>query len=188
MPGIDHFNLAAPFYEHFIRPFAAPELLSLLALSPGMCVLDAAGGTGRVARILRQSGAEVVVADFSAQMLQQAHQKGRLPGVRTPAERLPFASGCFDRVLMVDALHHVCDQAATAHELYRVLRPGGRLVIEEPDIRLRAVKWLAWAEKAARMRSHFLAKNEIEALFSPLGGRISSASTRHTLWVVIEKE
>jgi len=41
----------------------------------------------------------------------------------------------FDRVLMVDALHHVVNQAETICELYRVLKPGGRLVIEEPDLR-----------------------------------------------------
>ena len=57
---------------------------------------------------------------------------------------------------MVDALHHVIHQGQTAREMYRVLKPGGRIVIEEPDIRKFGVKLIAVAEKLLLMRSHFL--------------------------------
>ena len=57
---------------------------------------------------------------------------------------------------MVDALHHVINHGQTAREMYRVLKPGGRIVIEEPDIRSFYVKLIAVAEKLLLMRSHFL--------------------------------
>ncbi len=57
---------------------------------------------------------------------------------------------------MVNALHHVCNQQETVNELWRTLQPGGRIVIEEPDVRTFAVKLFALGEKLALMRSHFL--------------------------------
>ena len=64
--------------------------------------------------------------------------------------------------------------AETAAELWRTLKPGGRLVIMEPDIRLFSVKLVALAEKVALMRSHFLAPAAIVRLF-----RYPDARTQH---------
>jgi ubiquinone/menaquinone biosynthesis C-methylase UbiE len=91
---------------------------------------------------------EVFVADLSRGMLRRAAGKG-LATVCTPAESLPFPSGSFDRIIMMDALHHVIDQRQTAGELWRVLAPGGRIVIVEPDIRKFIVKLLAIAKRCS---------------------------------------
>ena len=88
---------------------------------------------------------------------------------------------------MVDALHHVCDQTITADELWRVLKPGGRLVIEEPDVRTRAVKLMALAEKIALMRSHFLSPPEIAALFDRANALTTIERDGYISWVVIDK-
>ena len=55
--------------------------------------------------------------------------------------------------------------------MFRVLKPGGLLVIEEPDIRTFGVKLIAIAEKLLLMRSHFLAPEEITNLF-PNGEKV----------------
>ena len=104
----------------------------------------------------------------------------------TTTERLPFPDGTFDRVLMVDALHHVISQAETVHELYRVLKSGGRLVIEEPDFRTFAVKLIAVAEKMAFMRSHFLSPAQIAGLL-PSGTNVWIEAEDSTAWVIAEK-
>ena len=104
------------------------------------------------------------------------------------SESLPFADNSFERVIMVDALHHVIDQAHTAREMFRVLKPGGLLVIEEPDIRTFGVKLIAIAEKLLLMRSHFLAPDEIVKLFASLRvGKSSIKIADGTVWVIIEK-
>ena len=104
------------------------------------------------------------------------------------SESLPFADNSFERVIMVDALHHVIDQAHTAREMFRVLKPGGLLVIEEPDIRTFGVKLIAIAEKLLWMRSHFLAPDQIVKLFASLRvGKSSIKIADGTAWVIIEK-
>jgi demethylmenaquinone methyltransferase/2-methoxy-6-polyprenyl-1,4-benzoquinol methylase len=88
---------------------------------------------------------------------------------------------------MVDALHHVYHQGQTACEMYRVLKPGGRIVIEEPDIRKFGVKLIAVAEKLLLMRSHFLAPQKIVDLFSFDSAKANIHATEGNAWVVIEK-
>ena len=88
---------------------------------------------------------------------------------------------------MVDALHHVCDQEHTAAELWRALKPGGRLVIEEPDVRTGIVKLVALFEKLALMRSHFLSPPQIAALFEWDDAQVEIVTEGHTSWVVVDK-
>jgi ubiquinone/menaquinone biosynthesis C-methylase UbiE len=180
-----HFNFLAPFYDRVI-PFARLEqTLKVLALPHAGILLDAGGGTGRVAEALRPHIGSIVVADISRGMLARARQKN-LAATSAETERLPFADGTFDRVLMVDALHHVVHQANTVRELYRVLKPGGWLVIEEPDLRTFSVKLMAIAEKLALMRSHFLSPPQIAALLPPKA-KARIETEEYTAWVIAKK-
>ncbi len=180
----DHFDVLAPIYDRAI-PFSRLEImLNMLALPVVGTLLDAGGGTGRVAAALRPY-VRVLVADFSIGMLVQARRKN-LTGVLAPAERLPFADGTFERVLMVDALHHVLHQGETVGELWRVLKPGGRLVIEEPDVRTWQVKIVAVVEKLALMRSHFLSPPQIAALL-PAQAQVKIEMEGYNAWVIAEK-
>ncbi len=182
----DHFDLLAPLYDRAI-PFSRLDLmLRVVNLPVDGFLLDAGGGTGRVAAALKPYTRDVVVADVSAGMLSQTRQK-RLTGVQAPSERLPFPDNVFPRIIMVDALHHVINQRETISELWRVLQPGGRLVIEEPDIRTLTVKFVAVVEKLALMRSHFLSPPKIVSYFPP-EAQINVEVERYNAWVVVEKQ
>jgi SAM-dependent methyltransferase len=102
---------------------------------PGGRVLDFGGGTGRVARALAPDvDAAFTVADVDASALARASAQPGLGAVRVPVNPpLPFAPGAFDRILLVDVLHHVARGAETLADLRTRLRPGGRIHIVEYD-------------------------------------------------------
>jgi ubiquinone/menaquinone biosynthesis C-methylase UbiE len=187
MPLLDHFSLIAPYYDRWFQSSEPDTLRSILDLSESGMVLDAGGGTGRVSQLLQAKNSSFVIADQSFGMLRQALQKNALAPVCANTEKLPFVDGCFDRIVMVDALHHVLDSRQTAAELWRVLKTGGKIVIEEPDIRTLAVKLVALAEKLLLMRSHFLPAGAIERLFPHPQATTRIEQDNHTVWVVIDK-
>ncbi len=180
-----HFDFLAPLYDRLIRFTRLESLLQRLALPYPGHLLDAGGGTGRVAAALRPYVNTVVVADVSPGMLAQARQKN-LIAARAASEHLPFPAHSFDRILMVDALHHVVHQEQTILELYRVLKPGGRLVIEEPDLNTLPVKAIALFEKIMLMRSHFLPPEHIARLF-PSGSQVTVERQDYIAWIIVEK-
>ena len=191
LPRLDHFGLIAPHYDRVITQVNLAHLLTLLRLEPSHRLLDVGGGTGRVSRGMTGLVNQVVLADPSLGMIRQARGRDGLQPANAHAERLSFPAGSFDRILMVDAFHHVCDQQQTAAELLRVLAPGGRLVVEEPNIETLTVKLIALAEKLALMRSHFLSPSAIAQMFRSLGAQVSIHTIpddRLNAWLVVEHE
>jgi len=187
-PLFDHFSLLAPFYDHVIGTTDVDRLRELLDLPVRGRLLDAGGGTGRVAQALRGMAAEIVVTDVSPPMLRRAAAKDGLHTVLAHAEFLPFGSGTFERVVVVDALHHFCDQRQAIADLWRVLAPGGRLVVEEPNVDTRIAKLVALFEKLTLMNSRFYPPRAIQGFFEDLGGRVS-VHTDHPFnaWIVVDK-
>jgi demethylmenaquinone methyltransferase/2-methoxy-6-polyprenyl-1,4-benzoquinol methylase len=115
--------------------------LSLTGLRAGQQALDLAGGTGDLASgLARQVGGSglVVLSDVNASMLQQGRDRlideavvGNMQYVQANAERLPFADARFDCVTMGFGLRNVTDKSAALASIYRVLKPGGQLLIVE---------------------------------------------------------
>jgi SAM-dependent methyltransferase len=99
----------------------------------GKHVLDLGCGVGFFGGTARKRGARVVGLDFSAVALELC--KGREPGmgvVRGDATRLPFPDARFDVVLLNDIIEHLAEEPGRRmiEEVYRVLRPGGHLVVD----------------------------------------------------------
>ncbi|MCD6576635.1 MAG: class I SAM-dependent methyltransferase [Anaerolineaceae bacterium] len=188
MPIIDHFGLLAPLYETFILPKDPEELCTLADLPTSGALLDAGGGTGRVAQFMLEKAGHVVVADLSCKMLAEASQKEGLQPVCSPTETLPFPDHSFQRIIMVDTLHHVVDQQMTINELWRLLAPGGIIVIEEPNIHAFSVKLIAIAEKLALMRSHFLSLPQITAHFDFSDACLEIQENKSTVYIIAKKQ
>jgi len=185
---LHHFDIIAPFYDRVIHKLDLKRLINLLKLPARGRMLDAGGGTGRVSSRLRPMIDDVVVCDLSLPMLKQAKHKGRLWTAQSHIEQLPFPDESFDRILVVDALHHFCNQQQSIQELLRVLKTGGRLVIEEPNIDKFIIKWVALAEKLFLMRSHFSSSDEIVTMIKEQGFNAGvDSDNRFFFWVVVEK-
>lgn len=172
-PPVDHFGLLSPLFDRLIRPADPATLLTLLELAPGQRLLDVGGGTGRITQALVREDVALIALDPSRGMLRQAQAKGCCVPCQGLAEALPFAAGSFARVLAVDSFHHFWDYDRAAAELVRVLAPGGRLVIEEPDVRLPVVKLVALAERLALMRSRFHTPDALAARFRAVGAQVT---------------
>jgi Methylase involved in ubiquinone/menaquinone biosynthesis len=182
----DHFNLIAGLFERTAKYIPPVLLLDLIDLRPNESLLDAGGGTGRIAKALREMVRAVVVADPSRGMLHYAAGKG-LTSCCAPAEHIPFASNSFQRIIMVDAFHHLFNQEAVISEFWRVLVPDGKIVIVEPDIQRWEVKLIALGEKMMLMRSHFFSAEKITALLEKPGIKVRVAFTEMQFIVCAER-
>ena len=187
MAPFNHFDFLAPIYDRLVRPSDPTRLINLLGLPSSGILLDIGGGTGRISYPLVKTTAGVVIADSSLGMLTQANKKDGLVTLCSESERLPFEDNVFEREMMVDALHHVSDYQLTTHEMWRVLKSGGRIVVEEPDIDMMPIKVMALIEKLALMRSHFISPARIAASFGHPTAVVSIVRESSTVWIVIDK-
>ncbi len=113
------------------------------ALLPAERLLDLACGTGDVALIAMRRGAGVVGLDASLEMLEGAVRKGFERVVVGDAMRLPFRDGSFDAVACAFGIRNFPSVAASFREIYRVLKPGGRIgVLEFSKPRCRLLRML----------------------------------------------
>lgn len=185
---INHFDFIASKYDRLIGTPDIHRLQTLLRLPTSGWMLDAGGGTGRVsAYFIRQVG-RVVVCDTSVDMLKQSRNKADLDRTQAHVEMLPFRDEVFDRILVVDALHHFCDQRCALADLIRVLKRGGRMVIEEPDIERPVVKIIALLEKIALMNSHFYSASSLSAMVAQQGLSASIAcKNKLRVWLIVDK-
>jgi len=108
---------------------------------PGQQVLDLAGGTGDITALFSKRvgpTGKVVLADINESMLNVGRDKLRDLGlvtniefVQANAEALPFADNSFDIVSIGFGLRNVTDKDAALRSIFRVLKPGGRLLVLE---------------------------------------------------------
>lgn len=187
LSSFDHFGLLAPIYDRVMRTPDPQRLRQLADLRPTDRLLDVGGGTGRVATQLRASVDETWVLDVSRGMLIEAGEKHALIPCQGAVEALPFASDSFDKIVAVDTFHHFRDQVAGVEELLRVLAPGGRLVVEEPDIEHFWVKLIALGERVLLMRSHFHRAVDLRAMFSRGDTEVAVVKVSPNYWVVVRK-
>lgn len=115
--------------------------VALSRAKKGQCILDLAGGSGDLALLLAKEvgpGGQIVLADINESMLAKGRDRLLDCGfvqsvlyVQANAECLPFAENHFDCITMGFGLRNVTDKAAALGSMYRVCRPGGKVMILE---------------------------------------------------------
>jgi len=128
------------------------RLLAVVELRPGERFLEIGCGEGANLHHMdaRTAAASIFAVDFSPAKVRFASRATKAKAAGADATQLPFRDRSFDAVLIRDLLHHVADRRAVLAEAVRVLRPGGRLTVIEPNGRNPIVAAMALAISAER--------------------------------------
>jgi len=106
------------------------RLVDFLGPRRGERALDVACGPGFVTAALADAGLRVTGIDLTREMIREAMTRGR-GYLQGDVERLPFPNGTFDVAVCRNSFHHFADPGAVLREMTRVLRRGGRVVVED---------------------------------------------------------
>lgn len=111
------------------------ETMHRIPLAPGDRILDVACGTGALLQAIAASDVDVTLAgvDATPEMLEIATSRlGSSADLRHGrAESLPFDDGTFDTVVTTNALHFFRPAESALREMWRVIKPGGRIVVTD---------------------------------------------------------
>lgn len=97
-------------------------------------VLDLASGHGAVAEFIKSLGNEVVALDISKEALKKASERGIAVVYGNVEKKLPFEDEVFDACFWGDNAEHLFSPLKTLKEIYRILKPGGRVIISTPNM------------------------------------------------------
>lgn len=136
------------------------ELLGLIP-SQGLLILDAGCGPGTYGIILAQEGNKVIGCDISAESVRASKKRANKKGVRFfpvvgDLEKLPFKDNSFDICFCGWTLHHFPDIDTPVTELARVIKPGGKIALVEPNESALAVRFSRFVENMPLLRAWVL--------------------------------
>jgi ArsR family transcriptional regulator len=188
-----HFNLVADRLGRNYCPGRSWEAIGqmLFLLTPKVRIADLGAGDGTLSRLLARQAETVHCIDNSPRMVQlgralaKKEQLSNLTYVLGDIEKVPLPSGSIDLALLSQALHHAENPRKAISEAFRILKPGGRVLILdlrahkfEKAHELYADRWLGfkendlhdWLEEAGFFHSEVrvVAKEEKEPRFETL--------------------
>jgi len=171
---------------------------ALLRLMPPMVIADLGAGEGAFALLLAQQAKKVIAVDTSVKMIEVGREQAQRHGVKNvewrlgDMEEIPIEDGEIDLVFFSQSLHHALHPERAVQDAWRILKPGGRIVILdlakhrfEEAREMYADEWLGFSE------------TELEAFLDKAGFRHVQTSVVHkepetpqfqTLLAVADKE
>ncbi|MEU7757787.1 MULTISPECIES: methyltransferase domain-containing protein [Micromonospora] len=146
-----------PFYQAYQH-----RVRELLHPAPGLRYLDVGAGTGASAVRLRdEHDADVVTVDRALTMAAAMQVRGLSRCTVADANRLPFRDDSFDGAWADRTVQHLAHPRTAIAELVRVVRPGGRIVLADPDYDTQVLDITdqALARRVLRFRADVLLRN-----------------------------
>jgi SAM-dependent methyltransferase len=131
-------------------------------LTPGTSALEIGTGTGGMLRELLNHGLRARGVEINPALIEDSRRwYGELPVQRVSGVTLPFADASFDVVLSFDVFEHIRDSDAHLEEVSRVLKPGGRYLVQTPS------KWPNTVFETIRWKSVTRWRDDHCALHTP---------------------
>ena len=183
------FSKMAHRYDNFVGKFNLDELLDYLPLDSENLLLDLGGGTGRAAEQLLDHVNECIVLDSSYEMLLEAKKKtDRFLNVQAVGEALPFRDKSLKQIFLNDSFHHITKQRETLVESFRVLKPGGKLIIREFDKSYFWNIFLRFAEFIVGFGSKFYSPKKLAAMCKEIGFQTTWEKPNKSTFVLIAEK
>jgi SAM-dependent methyltransferase len=142
------------------------RVAELLRPTKGGRYLEVGSGTGADALALASRfGVDVVGVDVSRTMIEEARRRGLRDAHVADAASLPFDASSFDGCWADRTFQHLADPDAALEEIVRVTRPGGRIVVADPDYDTQVVDVAdqALARRVLRFRADHALRNGVLA-------------------------
>lgn len=167
------------FQKSVLKQRKLRELTQSLGASDGLRCLDLGSDNGVISLLLRARGGSWASADLTDEAVTSIRGLVGSDVHKTDGLALPFPDASFDRVVVVDMLEHVPDEAAFAAELARITKPGGTLIVNTPHLKHTLLRRLRHAigqtdEKHGHLRPGYTP----ERLRELFGARFELAETR----------
>ena len=108
------------------------EIRRFLGDASGKICIDIGGDNGVISFLLRRAGGEWFSADLDDETVNSIKRLVGERVIKTDGRSLPFKDSFFDAAVIVDFLEHIEDDRAFILELFRVIKPGGALIINVP--------------------------------------------------------
>jgi 2-polyprenyl-3-methyl-5-hydroxy-6-metoxy-1,4-benzoquinol methylase len=166
------------------------QMRSLVPVAPHCRILDVGCGTGLNAERLSKLGHTVVGIDLSSVAIAKFCDKG-LEGhvVDIEAGTLPFADGSFDIIYASEVIEHSVDTADFLAKLFRILKPGGLLLLSTPNSAFWPYRILGCLGRTASEYQHpghvrFFSRRSLRDAVEAAGFQIDRFSARHMYLVL----
>lgn len=111
------------------------EITQLLGASDNMHCLDIGADNGVISYLLRQRGGKWKSADLDEKTVGSIRELVKSDVFHIDGRRTPFPDNEFDRVIIIDFLEHIHTDGEFIQELFRIIKPGGELIINVPHIK-----------------------------------------------------
>lgn len=187
------FDKCASYYNRFMEYYSLykeREIGDLLSGSFIHSLLDLGAGTCHYANYFARTIPYVVAFDESEEMLAYGHSSVNVQ-LGSLTDPLPFPDNSYEVVLLSDVIHHIPQQhhVALLQEIYRVVAPGGRLVLYDFHRKSAKTRFLHLFEFLLfRQRLHYYTCNEMEALLSIQFTITRSIKDGHTYLILCSKK
>lgn len=164
---MNFFDFVASIYEvvHFGANKTFKILNELGKFQKTDKVLDLGGGTGRISKFLTNKVEEIIVLDSSPAMIKKCQAHIGLSCLVGLAEKISFPDSYFDKIIIIDALHHFKNQETVCKEIKRVLRPRGEVFVKEFNPKTIIGAFIMTVEKILKMGSNFHSPEKLDTIF-----------------------